>query len=80
MQLIWSRCTEISCNTLPRVSSRPLKKCVDKKRNTLMSIYLKSMTSLAAFALIVAVLWDSNFVKLSIAPLSSADWVSIVIQ
>lgn len=45
-----------------------------------MSIYLKSMTSLAAFALIAAVLWDSNFVKLSIAPLSSADWVSIVIQ
>ena len=80
MQLIWSRYTEISCNTPPRVSSRPLKKCVDKKRNTLMSIYLKSMTSLAAFALIAAVLWDSNFVKLSIAPLSSADWVSIVIQ
>lgn len=51
-----------------------------KKRHTLMSIYLKSMTSLAAFALIAAVLWDSNFVKLSIAPLSSADWVSIVIQ
>ena len=45
-----------------------------------MSIYLKSMTSLAAFALIAAVLWGSNFVKLSIAPLSSADWVSIVIQ
>lgn len=80
MQLIWSWCTEISCNTLPRVSSRRLKKCVDKKRNTLMSIYLKSMTSLAAFALIAAVLWDSNFVKLSIASLSSADWVSIVIQ
>ena len=51
-----------------------------KKRHTLMSIYLKSMTSLAAFALIAAVLWDSNFVKLSIASLSSADWVSIVIQ
>ena len=42
--------------------------------------YLKSMTSLAAFALIVAVLWESNFVKLSMAPLSSADCVSIVIQ
>lgn len=45
-----------------------------------LTMYLKSITSLAAFPLIVAVLCPSNLVKLSIAPLSSADWVSIVMQ
>lgn len=47
---------------------------------SLLELYLRSMISLAAFALIVSDLCDSNFVKLSMASLSSADCVSIVIQ
>lgn len=47
---------------------------------SLLELYLRSMISLAAFALIVSDLCESNFVKLSMASLSSADCVSIVIQ